>query len=201
MNRNHSALRALLIAAASLLATGAWAQSPNAAPAAKANAADKAEKAADKAEKAADKTAAKAEKAADKADKAAEKADKATDKAKDAKDALDPSKGKSADDRAARKAKEHDAQRAKLAAAWKGPVSDALRQELRRHAERLARLERINQVADAEKDKESAEKATKLIAKENERHEKWMTKNVPVVGAMPAAAPAAVAADKKEGAK
>jgi hypothetical protein len=188
MNCNHSTLRALLIAAATLLATGAWAQNPNAASHGKANAADKVEKAADKAEK-----------AADKAEKAADKADKAT---KDGKDAVDPSKSKTADDRAARKAKEHDAQREKLAATWKGPVSDALRQELRRHAERLARLERIKAVADAEKDKESAEKATKLVAKENERHDKWMNKNVPVLGVTPATVPAAAATDgKKEGAK
>jgi hypothetical protein len=181
MNRNHSALRALLIAAASLFATGAWADAPNAAPAGKANAADKVEKAADK--------------AADKAEKAADKA------AKGVKDAAE-SKGKSADDRAARKTKEHNEQRAKLAATWKGPVSDGLRQELRRHAERLARLERIKVVADTEKDKESAEKVTKLVAKENERHENWLTKNVPVLGATPAATPVpAAAADKKEGAQ
>lgn len=154
MNSNHSALRALLVAAATLLATGAWAQSPNAAPQAKANAADKAEK--------------KAEKAADKAEKAA---DKTADKDKDSAE-----KAKSADERTARKAKEHTAQREKLAALLKVPVSEALRQELRRHAERLARLERIKVVAEAEKDKDSAEKATKLIAKENERHEKWMGK-------------------------
>jgi hypothetical protein len=187
MNRKHG-LRALLIAAAALLATEAGAQNPHASPQGKANAADKAEKAADKADKTADK-------AADKADKAADKAEKAADKA------AEPSKAKTGDDRAARKAREHDAQREKLRATWKAPVSDALRQELRRHAERLARLERIKAVAEAEKDKESIEKATKLIAKENERHDKWMTKNVPVLGTAPAASPVPAAADGKEGAK
>jgi hypothetical protein len=179
MNRNHSVLRALFVGAAMLLATGASAQNPNAAPAAKANAADKADK------------AVKAEKGAAKDEKA-----------------LDPSKAKTADDRTSRKAKEHEDQRAKLSAAWKGPVNDALRSELRRHAERLARLERIKHVADGEKDKDSAEKVTKLIAKENERHEKWLVKNVPVVGttALPTPGAAALPAvpavgDKKEGAQ
>ena len=186
MNRNH--LRALLIAASTLVATGAYADNPQGKPTG--------------AEKAADKAADKAEKAADKAEKAADKAsDKAEKLAKDGKDALDTSKAKTADDRASRKAKEHDAQREKLKATWKGPVSDALRQELRRNAERLARLERIKAVAEAEKDKDSVEKATKLISKENERHEKWMTKNVPVLGAMPTTTPAAAAADNKEGAR
>lgn len=184
MNRNH--LRALLIAASTLVATGAYADNPHGKP----PGAEKAgEKAADKAEKGAEKAADKAEKAADKAEKAADKADKA------GKDAVDPSKAKTADDRAARKAKEHDAQRDKLKATWKGPVSDALRQELRRHAERLARLERVKAVAETEKDKDSVERATKLIAKENERHDKWMSKHA--TEATPAAAPA----NGKEGAK
>ena len=118
------------------------------------------------------------------------------------KDAVDPSKAKTAEDRPARKAKEHDAQREKLTTSWKGPVTDALRQELRRHSERLARLERVKAVADTEKDKDSGEKAAKLITKENERHDKWMTKNVPVLGATPATTPVpAMAGDTKEGAK
>ena len=189
MNRNH--LRALLIAASTLVATGAYADNPPGKPT---GAEKAAEKAADKADKAADK----AEKAAD---RASDKADKAAKDGKDGKVALDTSKAKTAEDRASRKAKEHDAQRDKLKATWKGPVSDALRQELRRNAERLARLERIKAVAEAEKDKDSIERATKLISKENERHEKWMTKNVPVLGQAPTTTPAAAAADKKEGAR
>jgi hypothetical protein len=184
MKRNQSALRALLVAAASLLATGAWAQDPHSAPQGKAAAAG------DKIDKAADKAADKAEKAADKADKTG----------KDLKAAVDPGKAKSAEDRAARKAKEHEGQRERLSATWKGPVTEALRQELRTHADRLARLERIKAVAETEKDKESAEKATKLISKENERHEKWMSRNAATVGGVvPATTP--VTDDKKEGAK
>lgn len=161
---------ALLFVAASLLATGAYAQNPHAAPQGKANAADKAEKAADK--------------PGDKADKAADKADKAGDKGGE--------KGKSADDRASRKAKEHEAQREKLKSMLKGPMNEALKQELRRHAERLARLERIKAVAQTEKDAASVDKATSLIAKENERHDKWMNKHV---------ATATPAADTKGGAQ
>lgn len=181
----------MLIAAASLLATSVYAQNPNAAPQAKANAADKAEKAgdkaADKAEKAADKAADKMEKAGD---KAADKMEKAGDKAK------------SGEDRAARKAKEHDAQRDKLRSMLKGPMDDAWKQELRRHAERVAKIERIKVIAEGEKDKATVEKATTLLGKENERHDKWMAKHAPqggttgVTGATPTPA-----ADTKGGAK
>ncbi len=186
MNRNH--LRALLIAASTLVATGAHADNPQSKPTG--------------AEKAADKASDKAGKAADKAEKAADKAEKSADKAgKDAKDALDTSKPKNAEERASRKAKEHDAQREQLKSTWKGPVSDALRQELRHHAERLARLDRIKAVADTEKDKDTAEKATKLIAKENERHEKWMSKHASAAGAEPGTTPAAATVNAKEGAR
>ena len=46
-------------------------------------------------------------------------------------------------DRTARKAKEHEAQKAALTATLKAPADDALKAELRKHAERVARLERI----------------------------------------------------------
>lgn len=172
---------ALLVAAASLLANGAYAQNNNAAPPAKANAADKADKAGDKAEK-------KAEKAADKAE----------DKAKSA---------ERAGDRAARKQKEHDAQRDKLKAMLKGPMDDGMKQELRRHAERLAKLERIKAVATTEKDTATVDKATSLIAKENVRHDKWMEKKAANPAGANTAAPTNVpvtntaAAPAKEGAK
>ena len=186
MNCNHLH-GALLLAAASLLATGAYAQNPHAAPQGKANAADKA--------------ADKAEKAADKAEKASDKGDKAADKGKDA---VDPSKAKSADDRAARRAKEHEAQREKLRVMLKAPMTDDLKQELRRHAERIAKLERIKAVAQSEKDTATFEKATKLLAKENERHDKWMTKVAvvtPTVASGTPVTPPPAAADPKGGAK
>jgi hypothetical protein len=147
---------ALLLAAASLLAVGAYAQSPS--PPSKANVADKDNKA-----------------------------------AKETKEAIE-AKAKSADDRAGRKAKEHESQREKLAATLKGPMNDSVRQELRRHAERLARLERIKALAHTDKDNDTVEKTMKLVAKENERHEKWMNKSV-----SPLTAPSSVEA--KDGGK
>lgn len=146
---------ALLVAAASLLATGAYADN---------------NKAADKAEK-------KAEKVEDKAEK---KADKAEDKA----------------DRGAKKAKEHEALKEKLKAKLKGAPDAAMKEELRRHAERIAKLERIKAVADGEKDAATSTKATALMDKENARHDKWMDKHA--AGGSPAtptsaAAPAASA--------
>jgi hypothetical protein len=199
---NRKPIMGALVAAATLLAAGAYAQNPNAAPQGKANAADKAEKAGDKAEKKAEKAADKVEKAAD---KAADKADKAADKADLAGD-----KAKSVEDRAARKAKEHDAQREKLKGMLKAPMDSATREELRRHAERLARLERIRSVATTEKDNATADKVTSLVAKENARHETWMTKHVttaqvgvgtPGATPQPAAVPPTNAKDEKGGAK
>jgi hypothetical protein len=163
--------RALLISAAVLAVSGAYAQSSNASATGKANAAE-------------------AAKGAGKADKG-EKADKADkgDKKEEAK--VDPA------ERETRKAKEHDAQKEKLRGLLKAPVDEPLKQELRRHAERLARLERIKTVATQAKDTDSVDKVTKLLTKENERHDKWMSKHVATEttaapttppGTMPAAA-------------
>jgi hypothetical protein len=162
MNRKHL-MSALLVAATTLLATGAYAQNNNASPQGKANAAGAAAGAGEK----------KADNAAKPGDKAAEnKADnKPGEKADD--------KGKSegaGGDRAAKKAKERDALKEKLKGKLKGPMDEAMKQELRRHAERLAKLERIKAVATTEKDTANTEKATSLIAKENARHEKWLDK-------------------------
>jgi hypothetical protein len=160
--------RALAFAAVMLLATGAAAQSPNAAPQAKGNADKKEEKKGDKPE-----------------DKAKGGADKTDDKDKD------KAKG---GDRETRKNAEHAAQKAKLATMLKSPPDDALRQELRRHAERTARLERIKSLATESKDKDIIEKATKLLEKENARHEKWMGKVSSGSTGTPTTATAATAA-------
>ncbi len=53
-------------------------------------------------------------------------------------------------------------------------MAAALREELRRHARRLARLERVKDVAEDEKDTATVERVGKLIQKENARHQKWM---------------------------
>jgi len=160
MNRKHLQ-GALLIAGASLLTSVAYAENPQAAPAP---------------------AKAAAEKAGDKAEKAADKAEKAADKAVD--------KAKSLEDRVARKAKERDAQRQKLQAVMKTPMDDGVRAELKRNAERVARLERIKAVAHAEKDTATVEKTTALIGKENDRHDRWMTKHLATATAPGAMAPA-----------
>ena len=177
MNRKPL-MGALLVAAATLLATGAYAQNNNASPQGKANAADKAAGAGDKA---GDKAEKKAEKADDKAEK---KADKADDKGK--------SEG-AGGDRASKKAKEHEALKEKLKGKLKGPMDESVKQELRRHAERLAKLERIKAVATTEKDTANADKATSLITKENARHDKWMDKHV--AGAAGGATPTTTGTD------
>lgn len=132
--------------------------------------------------------------------KGADKGDKKADKA------ADGDKSKSVEERAARKLKEHDAQREMLKAVLKAPMDDATKQELRRHAERIADLERIKTVAEQEKDTASVDKVTSLIAKENDRSDKWITKHVSTTTAAtppgtPAAVPVTGATDNKAGVK
>lgn len=180
---------ALVVSAASLIATSAFAQSPNANPQGQAHAAEPA--------KAATAPGAKAD---DKGSK-----DKADDKAKGAKaeEKADKKDGKEGD-RVARKAKEHEEQKAKLGTMLKGPMDEPVKQELRHHAERLARIERIKSLAEGAKDTDAVDRATKLAAKENARHDKWMTKHVATpsatTGAAAVPAPAAQP-DSKGGAK
>lgn len=181
MNRKHTSVGAFAIALATTVAAAASAQN-TATPNTAAKAETASTKAVDKGEKATGKLADKVEKAGDKA--------------------------KSADDRAARREKEKSELRTHLTSAWKGAPSEALRQELGRHAERLARLERIKEVADGEKDKDSSDKAQKLITKENERHDKWMTRHAPsgtpsavTPGTTPGSSPAVAPEAKKEGAR
>ncbi len=181
--------RGLVLTATLLLASSASAGDPAAAPG-HANAGGKAEAKAEKAEAKAEKAEAKAEK------NAAGLADKA-----DKKDDAKPS------DRAARRAAQHEAQKEKLRGMLKAPMDEAQKQELRRHAERVAKLERIKALAVESKDKDIAEKAGKLLDKENARHEKFLATAAKVEAntahaAAPGAAPAAtVKADEKGGAK
>ncbi|MDI1479483.1 hypothetical protein [Polyangium sp. y55x31] len=78
----------------------------------------------------------------------------------------------------ARKAKskeEREALKKKVSTALKGqPMATAMKQELERHARRLARLERVKDLAEEAKDTEATERVQKLLDKENARHEKWM---------------------------
>lgn len=78
-------------------------------------------------------------------------------------------------DRAARLKSQHDAERAKLVTVLHGPMDDVMREELKRHARRTARLERIKALATEAKDKDAIDRASKLLDKESARHDKWMT--------------------------
>lgn len=50
--------------------------------------------------------------------------------------------------------------------------NQGVQQELRRHAEAVARLERIKEIADADGKTDVSARATAVLAKENARHEK-----------------------------
>jgi hypothetical protein len=77
-------------------------------------------------------------------------------------------------ERLERKKRQQEAARAKVTAALRGqPMSEAMTQELSRHARRLARLERIKAVALDAKDTAVVERVNKLIDKENARHDKF----------------------------
>jgi hypothetical protein len=77
-------------------------------------------------------------------------------------------------DRLQRRKSQQDMARAKIAASLRGqPMTEAMQQELKRHARRLARLERIKALAIEAKDTAVVERVTKLIDKENARHDKF----------------------------
>lgn len=163
--------RLLSISATMLLASGAFAQSQNPSPQAKGHGAEPPKAAEAHAPAAAVKAAHK-----ETGDDKKPGDEKRTDEKAKSADGKSDVKGKSVEARMARKSTEHDAQRAKLTAVLKSPMDEATKQELRRHAERLARLERINALALEAKDTDAIDRAAKLTAKENARHDKWMTK-------------------------
>jgi len=106
-------------------------------------------------------------------DKPAKADEKATDPTVNAVQKKDADEAK-LKDRLQRRKTEEDAERAKVVAATKGqPMSEALRQEMTRHARRIARLERIKAVATDAKDNATVQRATKLIELENTRHDKF----------------------------
>ena len=162
----------------------AFGQSPNASPQGKSHGADEGKKAGGKPE------------GKDKGDDKKGDDKKGDDKKPDEK-AKGDDKGKAGSDHAARVAKQREDQKAKLQGVLKGPVDASVKEELRRHAERVARIERIKAVAIEAKDTDAADRAGKLLGKENARHDKWMEKHVASAAAAPAtAAPAAPAAPK-----
>ena len=177
IRRTKDGCTALLALSALLLAVPAYSQAVQAPPVAQGKAAEPAKKVADpgakpdpKADKPAGKAEAKPGKPEDKPGKADEKATDQTVNAVQKKEA-EEAKLK---DRLQRRKTEEDAERAKITAATKGqPMTEALRQEMTQHARRLARLERIKTVATEAKDNVALLRATKLIAMENERHDKF----------------------------
>ncbi|MGC4095371.1 MAG: hypothetical protein QM756_47085 [Polyangiaceae bacterium] len=72
-----------------------------------------------------------------------------------------------------------------------GPPPQGLADEMKRHAHRVARIERARQVAEQAKDTEGVARAEKLLTKENERHERWLSKQT--AAPAPSAAPSAAA--------
>jgi hypothetical protein len=131
-----------------------------------------------KGDKPVDAKADKGSKPVDKADPAKADADKAKTADVNAKptDAPDPAAiaAKKAE-REARARTQRDALRPAVMQALKGAaMTDTLRQELKRHAQSLARLERIEQLAVEAKDDPSVERSRALLVKENTRHDTWM---------------------------
>ena len=77
-------------------------------------------------------------------------------------------------DRAIRLKAQQDAERQQLRTALRAPMTDVQKQDLRLHAERVAKLERIRSLALDAKDSATADRATKLLDKESARYEKWL---------------------------
>jgi hypothetical protein len=78
-------------------------------------------------------------------------------------------------DRATRLKTQHDAERQQLTGVLHAPMTEVMKQDLRQHAERVAKLERIRSVALDAKDTATVDRANKLLEKENAHYEKWMS--------------------------
>ena len=178
MIRRRTASYRALLAVVPLLSVGpALAQAPQASPVAQEKAAAAAKKAADqggKAETKGEKAGPKGDDKSAKSEASPTKADnKAGDPTVNAVERREPDEGK-LKDRLQRRKHQQDAARAKIPASLRGqPLSEAMKEELGRHARRLARLERIKALALEAKDAAVVERVTKLIDKENARHDKF----------------------------
>jgi hypothetical protein len=169
IRRTKDGCSALLAFSALLLTAPAYSQAAQASPVAQSKAAEPVKKIADPGAKPDPKTDKPAGKPEDKPGKADEKTVAAVNAVQ--KNQGDDAKSK---ERLERRKTQEDAERAKIMAATKGePMSEALRQEMTRHARRLARLERIKTLATEAKDSVVVLRVTKLIAMENERHDKF----------------------------
>src|SRR5262245_55420384 len=178
IRRRTVGYRALFTLVPLLAAAPAFAQAPQASPVAQEKAA---KKAADQGPKGEGKGEGKGEKAGPKGDdksakpetppgKADEKPGEGTVHAVDRKDSDDPK----LKDRLQRRKTQQEAERAKIADRLHGqPMSEAIKEEMSRHARRLARLERIKALATEAKDTAVVDRVNKLIEKENARHDKF----------------------------
>ncbi|MFZ5895682.1 MAG: hypothetical protein ACOY0T_31785 [Myxococcota bacterium] len=72
-----------------------------------------------------------------------------------------------------------------------GQAPSGLGEEMRRHARRVARIQRAREVAEQAKDADAVARADKLLEKENQRHERWIGKHATPPGVASAAAGAA----------
>jgi len=79
-------------------------------------------------------------------------------------------------ERAARRKSQVDKERPVVQKALKSrPMDDAFKQEMQRHAERVARLERIQKLAEQSGDTATAERAKKLLEQENARYSTYLS--------------------------
>jgi hypothetical protein len=177
IRRRTVGFRAFLALAPLLSVSAAFAQAPQASPVAQEKAAAAAKKAADPGAK----PETKGEKGAPKGDDKAAKPEASQAKTENkpgeptvnAVDRKDTDDGK-LKERLQRRRHQQEAEHGKIAAALHGqPMSEAMKEELSRHARRLARLERIKALAIEAKDTAVVERVTKLIEKENARHDKF----------------------------
>jgi hypothetical protein len=179
IRRTKDGYSTLLAVSALLLAAPAFSQAAPAAPAAQGKAADKSgAKPTDKAGKAEGKSEGNPGKPEANPGKAGANPGKPEEKQGDQTVAVAVQK-KEADEakikaRLQRRTSEQEAERPKIMAALKGqPMTEAMRQELSRHARRLARLERVKALALEAKDDPTLQRVAKLIDMENARHDKF----------------------------
>lgn len=91
----------------------------------------------------------------------------------------DEMKQKSAEAAAKRKERARDAKRQALAEFPKLHQNAAAVAEYKKHAERLAKLERAKELAEADENTEMVQKVGKLVSTEKARHQAWLSKNQP----------------------
>ncbi len=176
IRRSTVSYRALVALVPLLSAWPALAQAPQASPVAQEKAAKKAAEPGAKDDNKGEKAGPKGDDKSAKTETSPTKADnKAAEPTVNAVERRDPDDPK-LKERLVRRRSQQDTARAKIAAALRGqPMTEAMKEEMSRHARRLARLERIKAVALESKDTAVVERVTKLIDKENARHDKFTT--------------------------